>query len=324
MTETLNNPNREKIQQLLAAIGSRQPDDSRNVEASAYDWHQPRFFSGQQMQKLSAFAARTAALIPGKFGSLCQHSFDVNMTSTSEHFASQFLGEVPAGQTQGPGNYYIPFGLAQDEPCGFVSIPPQTALTWATQLLGDTDSKPNVTRALSEFESSFLFDMASLIITALTEAGEKCGFRPAANAVTNTLPLQLKGTEEFCKITFQVKKSGSETGSEAHILVLCEKLLPLVGDASQAAGKFSPETIARAIQNNVEKISVPITAQLANVAVTVEEILNLTVGDLLLLDKKTDEPAQLIVAGKMVCRGRCAKSAGHYAVVVTETFFETK
>jgi flagellar motor switch protein FliM len=328
MTQPIeNNPGRAKIQQLLASIGSKQPDDSRDIEATDYDWHQPHFFNSQQMTKLTGFTAKAATLIADKLGTLCQRSFEVTITSTSEHFAGQFLGHDPSGKTQGPDNYYLPFSAGQEDPCGFVSISPQTAVIWTTQLLGDTESKENATRTLLSLEASFLFDMASLIVAALTEAGPgapECSFRPAADAMTDHLPLQLNGAEEFCKITFQVKKAGSETASEAHILVLCEKLLPAVGDPSQTTGKFSPSDITAAIQNTIEKISVPITVQLAYVPVTVEQILNLAVCDILLLDKKVDEPVQLRVVGRTLCRGRCAKSAGNYAIAVTETFFETK
>jgi flagellar motor switch/type III secretory pathway protein FliN len=319
MTKTTeNNPGRTRIQQLLAAIGSNTREDDKQVEAVDYDWHQPHFFNSQETKKLAGFTTKAAALIAGKFGALCQSSFEVTITSTSEHFAGQFLGQDPAGKTQGPGNYYLPFRTEQEDPCGFISIPPQTAIIWTTQLLGDTDS----TKPLSGLEASFFFDMASLIVEAITGAGEKCSFHPAADAMTDHLPLQLKGTEEFCKITFQVKKTGSETGSEAHILVLCEKLAPAIGETAQT-GKFSAKDIARAIQNHIEKIPVPITVQLACVPVTVEQIMSLTVGDVLLLDKKIDEPVQLIAAGRTVCRGLCAKSAGKYALAVTEAVFET-
>jgi flagellar motor switch/type III secretory pathway protein FliN len=197
--------------------------------------------------------------------------------------------------------------------------------------------------------------MASLTVAALTGAGPGApghGFRPAADTMTNHLPFQLKGTEEFCKITFsiplcspvfggaakdeQAKKPGpdlssaapqgrrEETASEAHILILCENLAAAIGESSQTAGKFSDKDITLAIQNTIEKISVPVTVQLAYVPVTVEQILNLAVGDILLLDKKVDEPVQLRVAGRTLCRGRCAKSAGNYAIAITETLFETK
>ena len=48
--------------------------------------------------------------------------------------------------------------------------------------------------------------MAKLIVDAISAAAEKISFRSTSNAVMDHLPLQLKGTEEFCKITFNVKK----------------------------------------------------------------------------------------------------------------------
>ena len=77
------------------------------------------------------------------------------------------------------------------------------------------------------------------------------------------------------------------------------------------------------MQNHIEKISIPITVQLATVAVTVEDALNLSPSDILVLDKKIDEPAQLLVNGKPIFRGRCAKSAGNYAIAITEPVVET-
>ncbi|MGA2093429.1 MAG: hypothetical protein ABSH16_08500 [Sedimentisphaerales bacterium] len=302
MTDSLNNPGRARIQQLLAAIGSRQQDDGSKIETSAYDWHQPHFFSTQQRKDLAGFCERSAAVIAQKFGALCRQNFEVTISSLSEHFAGQFLGQESsgAGQTQNPTNYYLPFGLAQsregkptaEESCGFVSIPPQTALIWTTQLLGDTDSKENAVGPLSELETSLLFDICSLIVQALTETSDgKAGFRVAADNMSNRLPLALKGEEEFCKITIQVKKplvsakpgppkgevspkadapgaaGGGSAGSECHILVLCEKLVPVLSD-TQASTKFSAKDITQAIQSHIETIPVPITAQLASVPVT--------------------------------------------------------
>ncbi len=336
--KTDNNAGRTKTQQLLAAIGSRQTDASKNIDVPPYDWYQPHCFNDQQMKKLSAFAAKVATSLAAKFGALCQKSSEVTIVSTSEHFSAQFIGQGQTDQddkNKGPVNYYLPFGTGQrfdkltapspvegEEPCGFVSIPPQTALIWTTQLLGDTESKEKTDRPLSDLEVSLLFDIAKLIVDAISAAAEKSSFRSASSAVMDRLPLQLKGTEEFCKISFKVKKHDSETASEAHILILCEKLIPLVTDSAQTAGKFSDKEIARAMQNHIETISIPITVQLASVAVTVEDALNLAPGDILVLDKKIDGPAHLLVNGKAIFRGRCAKSAGNYAIAITEPVVE--
>ncbi len=66
-----------------------------------------------------------------------------------------------------------------------------------------------------------------------------------------------------------------------------------------------------------------ITAQLASTVFTLKEIMSLEVGDILLLDKKVNEPIELITSGKTALLGRPAKLAGKFAVVITEQVTET-
>ncbi|MHC4806638.1 MAG: FliM/FliN family flagellar motor switch protein, partial [Planctomycetota bacterium] len=127
-----------------------------------------------------------------------------------------------------------------------------------------------------------------------------------------------------CKITFQVKESQRENSSEVYVLVLCSQLEPIVGKAEQVGGGFSAEDVSKAIFGHMQQMSVSVTAQLASIALTLEEIMSLEVDDILLLDKRIDEPVELIVSGRPVLRGRPAKSVGKYAVVITGTPFCNK
>jgi flagellar motor switch protein FliM len=319
----VNNLSREKIHRLLAAIGSAAPDNDSNVQAVEYDWHQPHYFTTNQLKNLDRFTTNLAAAVAKKFGALCQSSFEVTIASTTQHFAGHFLGQAASNPqpTQGIDNYYLAFTTAKDYPCGFVSIPPQTALVWATQLLGEPESKDAVNRVLSKLEESLLLDMALLIVESLTEADPNCSVRPRASAITNHMPLELKGTEEFCKITFDVKKTGPQTASQAHVLVLCEALSQVVGETSLGENQLLPKDTSKAMLGHVEKMPVFITAQLATVALTLEQIIGLSPDDLLILDKKVNEPIELIVEGRTLCRGRTAQAEGNYAFAVAETLF---
>src|SRR5512137_2865141 len=99
MSKTNNNAGRTKVQQLLAAIGSRHTDASKDMDAPPYDWYQPHCFNGPQVvKKLSAFTAKIAESLAAKFGALCQKRSEVAIVSTSEHFSAQFIGQGPTGQ----------------------------------------------------------------------------------------------------------------------------------------------------------------------------------------------------------------------------------
>ena len=49
--------------------------------------------------------------------------------------------------------------------------------------------------------------------------------------------------------------------------------------------------------------------------------MNLQVNDIVILDKRVDEPIELVVEGKTVCYGWPGKSDDEYAVTVATTAF---
>jgi len=104
---------------------------------------------------------------------------------------------------------------------------------------------------------------------------------------------------------------------EAHLLILCDHIEPVVGRTAEAVRGLSSEEISRTIFEHLQQMSVSVTAQLGPAMLTFEEIMNLQVGDILLLDRRIDEPIGLTVGGRTILLGQPAKSTGNYAFVVT-------
>jgi flagellar motor switch protein FliM len=314
-TSGADNLSQEKLQLLLAAIGSRPAEDTTETEAAEYNWNQPHYFSSVQLKRLDDFTKTVASAMARKFSTLCHNDFDVTITSVTQHFADKIHDEIFGGEQN---DYSLAFSKNEKHMCGFISIPPPTAVTWVTQMLGDTQSEGDSDKDLSQLEESLLFDAVSAIIEALADAHNSCIFRPAKNFVRRILPVKLRGTEELCKISFNVKQPESDD-TPANILILCKDLQPVVGETEQAACEFSAEDISKAALEHLQNVTVSVTAQLAATALTLKELMSLLPSDILLLDKKVDEPIELIVEGRAVYRGRPAKSAGKRAVVITNT-----
>ncbi|MCH7555880.1 MAG: FliM/FliN family flagellar motor switch protein [Planctomycetes bacterium] len=313
MSRAANNLSKEKIQQLLIAVGSGPMEDTTGIEATEYNWNKPHCFDRKQFNKLDNFTKKVAKAMTVKFVDFCHSEFDVTVVSTKQHFATKLVDQAMESRQD---DYYLAFGTDQDHPCGLISIPIKTAFIWATQLLGDPESEENSGRDLSQLEESLLLDLLSALIEAFSQnIGD---FQPAKNIIRGLFPLELKGTEELCKITLDVKKKNQESGSEAYILVLCSKLESVVGKAAETVGGFSAEDTSKAILGHIQQMPVCITAQLASTVLTLEEIMSLEVGDILLLDKKVNESIELVVSGQTAFRGRPAKSAGKHAVLITE------
>ncbi|MDT8299994.1 MAG: FliM/FliN family flagellar motor C-terminal domain-containing protein [Sedimentisphaerales bacterium] len=316
MSVGAKNLSKEKIRQLLIAVGSGPLEDTTGIKATEYNWNKPHYFDSKQLNRLDDFTKRVARSMSIKFVDFCHSEFNVTVVSTEQYFAAELVDQA---MESGQNDYYLAFDTDLDYPCGLISIPTQTAFLWATQLLGDPESEVEGSgRDLSQLEESLLLDLLSALIKAFSQ--KYWDFKPDKNIVRRLFPIELKGTEEICKITFDVKKAGHEKGTEAYIMLRCSKLESVVGKAEEAVGSFSADDISKAILGHMQKMPIFITAQLASTVLTLKEIMSLEVGDILLLDKKVNEPIELITNGRTALLGQPARLSGKNAVVITELF----
>lgn len=311
-SRSANTLGRKRVEQLLRAVGSRRSEQTAHVEFAEYDWHDPHYFNSEQLAKLNSFAQSAAKAMATKFSDSCRSRYDVTVASITQHFAGEYLAEASQGEQS---DYSVRFGATAEHPCGLIGMPEQTANAWARQLLGDSEPDAESAGALSSLEISLLLDLTSALIEAFSDSNPSCSFRLTGDPVSGPLPIDAVASEEICRISFDVKKAGSEGGTAVYFLIPCKELAPAVGK-TPAGGELSANQISTAILENLRQVKVTVTAQLDSATLTFEELMNLRVNDLLLLDRTVAEPIDLIVEGKAILTGRPAKSTGKYAVVV--------
>lgn len=323
-----DNLTKKKIQQLRRAVSSGPIEDTTQIQCTEYDWYQPRFLGSNQLRKLDGFTKTVAVAISQKFTELCHADFNTTIISITQHFADEFFKQA---STSEQSDHYVAFGIDKEQgsqtqdgslgilhPCGLVGIPPQTAIAWVTQLLGDSESEKDPSKPLSQLEESLLFDIASNLVEAFSDSYGNYNLLPDKSIVRGHLPLEAEAIEETCKITFGVERTHSKKPSEAYFLIPCHRLEPIVEETAQDSAGFSPEDISKVILDHLQQVPVSVVAQLASTALSLEEIMNLQVGDVLLLDKRTDETLKLVVEDRNLFYGRPAKAGSTYAVVITE------
>ena len=333
----------EKIRQLLAAVRAEPGEDAaKNAELSLYDWRRPHYFSQSQLNELKCFTENVSAAAAAKFTRLYRSDYDVTTESISEHFADEFLRHSSNGEQP---DYYLLFGSrslrqesqvgrggagpapspqakangsAELQPWGCVGIPHQTALAWTAQSLGEAKTDEASARSLSQLEISLLLDIASLFVEALCESYDGYDFHAIGDIVTGQLPLDLEGTKELCKVTFNAKQAGSQAAAQAYLLMPCDKLLPVAKTTAKTTENLSGEDVSKAIIGRLHRIRISLTTQLGSGTLTFAELMNLSINDILILDTRVNEPVKLIVEGLQLFRGQLAKSASNYAVVIAE------
>ena len=311
---TAKNLTNGKIQQILVAVGMNQTSyDDEDIEFTQHNWNQARYFNSEQLKEIENFTTKLAEVIAEKFSMLYNADFNTTIASTTQHFAGDF-----SDSDSKENDYYLAFGDDPENYFALIGIPSQTALTWTAQLLGDAESEKTPDKDLSHLEKSLLMDIATNTINAFSNVYEHHNFHLAESIVRGGFPLDVESTKEFCKINFKAGKAGSKDGREAYFLISSDKLEPVIPKKMQTENAVSTEAISKMMLDYVHRTPLPVTAILACTTPRFEEIMGLQAGDILLLDKKINEPLELIVKNLPLYRGRLAKSDGMYAVFITE------
>jgi len=308
-----NSLSRKRLQQLMAAARAQGTDDDSQIEAVEHQWHKPNCFSTAQLKKLDNFTRKLGRGISAQFGEFYHNDFDVTVTGISQHFAEEFRKKA-AGDEQ--DFYYLEFSDEKNRWQGLVGITGPTAAEWASKLLGGVSASEDSSIKLSQLEESLLCDVVALIVRVLSDSSVNFNLT-SGDFVRGRLPFDLGENQELCRLAFDFKESGSEKTTQAYLLAPCSMLQAVAGHERKKLS-FSTEQISSAMLDHVYDMPVAVTARLASGVLTFEELMNLQAGDIVLLDRKVDEPMEVIAGDKTVLCGRPAKSAGRYAVVVTQ------
>ena len=313
-----DNLSKERIRQLLASIGSKPMEDTDSEGTTEYNWHEPHSLARSQLDMLNGFVNKLATALADKFSGFCRSKFNATIASTTFHFASEFLKPAAEGESR---DFCLPFIRDNERVCGFIGLPEKTAIVWARQLLGDSESEKDSDVTMSQLEESLLLDLTSAFLEVFSMLHAGADYRPEGAFVKDHWPLKVHETDELCRISFDVNKADSEETSNAYIMIVCEELNSVVGKAAQTSDMFSPEEISKANLDHLQVLPISITAQLGLTELTFREIASLQVNDILLLDKTVDQPVDLIVGNRIVYYGWPVKSTGKYAVSITSAAF---
>jgi len=305
-----------RIGQILAAVGSRHATEEKPPQTTPYDWRDPHSFNASQRGRLlqvwGQVAARMGEILTRARGS----SFEVSLKAFTQHYAGDLCRRLELDQ-----DYCLTFGPDKGLPCGFVSIAAQTALAWVTWLLGDSDSARDPNRTLSSLEESLLSDLVAAVLEAfLAPLRAAHNLRPAGPCGKGQPSLQFERSEEVARTVFAAQSTEPGEPAEIALVLPCSRLAALAGKTATtaAAPKVSPPELSRALMEHLQEVPVTLRATLASTTLTFPEVLDLGPGDILLLDKSVDEPAELILNGRVAFRGRPARAQGRYAMVLVE------
>jgi len=316
MTNPLEDKNltRDKLRQLIASVRKHVPTEQVRPDAAQYNWQQPYHFSSDQFVALNVFAKKLADQIDKTFNTLCQGDFSVTIASTSQIYACTIAGTV---STEQPEHYFLPFATADNNRCGFVSISPETAPVLVGHMLHDSDIGAREDKKLSELEESILMDIAIAMVDALaTTLKENSGhvIQKSSNIIKGKWPLDFDDFKDLTSITVTANHPDGTT--ELTFIILSDILEPVLGIRARPDQEFSAQQIRDMIMQNMHAAPIEVAAQFGSASMSLSDVMNLCVGDMLLLEKKIDEPIEVLLNNRPCLRAYPATSSGKYAIVI--------
>ena len=308
--------NRTKIQRLLAAVGTNtaaRPSQSE-LDAVAYDWRDPHYFTPDQRNRLAAVMAQVAALLSEKFVHFCGAKSNVTPLAITEQFAGGLSSQIELSHS-----FCLAFGPDPKQPCGFFAVDSGTAMGWVKLLLGDTETDDTPDRALSALEESLLGDVVLAVTESFLEALRPAVSLTHTNNITRNDPcMPYEATDEICVIAFELKRSDADEASQMRFVLPSPTLAALVGKPIEAPAALPREERQRVMMDHLQQMPVTITAKLSSTRLSFEEVLDLAQDDIILLDTRANETIELIMDGRTVFHGRPVQSDGQYAILMTQ------
>ena len=316
MTMSLKNNNltRSKLRQLITSARKHVPQEQTFDDVTEYNWHEPHHFNLDELAVLDSFGKKIESRIVETFVSLCQSEFNVTITSITQHFACALAGAVPSEQQQ---HYFLPVTSTDGKRCGYIGIPPETAAVFVGQMLREAEVNTGEDKKLSQLEESILMDITSSIVESIDivfKEHDGPSIQRSSSFVRGDWPLEFDGLEDL--YSMNITADHPDGTVEFSCTLLANILDSVLGAKSRSTSEHSSEEIRSMIMQDMDEAPIEVIAQLCSALIPLSDLMSLSVGDVLLLDKKINEPIDILLNKTPCLRAYPAASQGKYAIVI--------
>lgn len=304
----------QMISDFLDAAKSQPVPAPAEIDISDYDWDSPSIFTPAELGKLGDFSAQVGIEISKVLsGQICEQ-----VELQSDKPGQCYAENLPLLDSE-TANYCVTLATDGGPNCGLIAIPAAQTIEWITKVLGGSASASEQGRELSSLESALLQDILVSVVKAFSDTFQKVGGKAvqAGKEVSAKVELpEANPSDEYILLSF---RTGQEPQRLAISIVLTgEVLAPAAGADIGKQDNESPETIRKKMLANVGLAKLEGYVRLGTVNLTIREVMSIEEGDVLLINKKIDESAELIMRGKVVLSGYPARCEGQYALRITK------
>jgi flagellar motor switch protein FliM len=299
----------------IASVLAADPDDVLPATGPApYDFHRPHTVSRAFQQNLQSVADTFAKSGTIEFTSLLRMNAEIAFHGLRQCSYGEYLAGLPrstcaASLTMEPlkGALLLQFDLA-------------LCFAFMKKLLGGTPEPESRLRDFTEIERAIAGDLTGRFVEVLRRAVSKLVEARAAKTGLENNPNYLSGIgqgESVIVLDFRVGL-GAAHGPLSLVFPLAA-FGPVrdIFDPTEAREERDPAELQEdreKVMDTLQDMSSELVVELARRRVRLEEIVGLSVGDVLDLGRRVDEPLKVCIQGREAWRGQPGRIGDRHAV----------
>jgi flagellar motor switch protein FliM len=294
-----------EIDALLAALSSGEMDaeelkkEDTQKKVRSYDFKRAVRFSKDHIRSLTRIHENFARLLTTYFSAQLRTFVQINVVQVEQLPYDEFIRSIPKMTI---------LNIFEAEPLEgrmVLEVHPNVAFAMLDRLLGGGGTAPNKIGSLTEIETIIMEKIFSRALETLQEAWKTIiDVQPRLEALeTNPQFMQIVSPNETIALISLSTKIGDTTGMINLCIphVVIEPIMPRLSVhhwfVSQKKTRAPEEQ--HLLEQRINKAKLPIIAELGSSRISVQEFLNLSVGDVIALHKPTDEGLEVKVGDKV-------------------------
>ena len=314
-----------EIDELLSAISTgvvnaeNIKQEQKQKKIKLYDFKRPDKFSKDQIRTLYMLHENFARLLNTYLSTHLRTMVQVSVASVDQLTYEEFIRSMP-----NPSVISV-FEMRPLSGNALMEINPSIVFSIIDRLFGGVGTPPAKPRELTDIEQSIVARLVNKALESLSEAWRQVvNIEPRLEVIeSNPQFTQIVPPNDMVVIiTLQTRIAQTEGFINLCIpYLVLEPIMPKLTTSFWVASSIAragSKTNVTQMQKKLERTLVPLMVELGKINVTVGEMLDLTVGDVIRLDSKVNEELPIIIGQHQKFKCKPGSSNNRIAVQITQ------
>ncbi len=271
--------------------------DQAGQKVRVYDFRKPNKFSKEQTSTFQVIYGNYARSL-GTFLSITLRStFHVSLVSIEQITYEEFIHSLLDPSLS------VIFNMNPLEGVALLGLSPDIMFVMLERLMGGKGRRPpQQFKNLTEIERTLIEDLSQEMLNLSTQAWENItAFQPKFERIeTNPHFVQVVAPTEMVLLVSMDVRADEVVGGTIQYVLPYIFLEPILANLStkfwfDKTCSISNKDQQKNIKNQIKSVKIPVRVILGDTLITVRELLELQVGDVVMLNRKSDEALEVVI-----------------------------